>query len=259
MNTVKTILELIEKKLCLQNTPQTQTNHKARRPADAWQTFRHTSCRSCDTTTVCVQHKNSLEPLLFTFKAHKCLRPLSRTPTHYSTIHPSNPMTNPTLRPSPLVLCQILLYPSLCQLTPPHKTRLSPPDARTISLCAFGPRCGRAALCLPASKQCHRSRGGASQVGFSMRGILPLAQHHPFPWPVPPNKHPIYLPGTRLRWVRPFPHLGSLSNRECLSYLKLKGENDLMMAILSTLPFWESNVVILSDTALRPSKVCSVH
>lgn len=167
-------------------------NHKPKqtttppRPADPWQTLRHTSNRSCHTTRSPWNIITHWSQFLFTFYAHMFASVPSLIPHHPPSIQ-SHDQPNPEAISTSLSLTPShLVYPSLSPPFP-HPTRLSP-DARTILQCAFGPRCGRAAL--SESLPPNNAKEPGVSLTDSTRRILPPAPPHPFPWPASPNKHP---------------------------------------------------------------------
>lgn len=133
-----------------------------------------------------LKHNNPLEPVfVYLLCTHVCLRPLTYTPppSIYPVPWPAQPRGH--LHQS-FTNSLHLVYPSLSPPFP-HPTRLSP-DARTILQCAFGPRCGRAAL--SESLPPNNAKEPGVSLTDSTRRILPPAPPHPFPWPASPNKHP---------------------------------------------------------------------
>lgn len=133
--------------------------------------------------------RNRKDPL-FTLNAQVTLNLHTRIPTHCPSTQ-SHDQPSPEAIPTTLWILRYACPPLL--ITRP----VCPLDPRTISQCAFGPRCGRAVLRVSLrtdnAKQlwwgCHKKEGSLA------RRILPLASPHPFR-PVAPNKQPIYLPGS---------------------------------------------------------------
>lgn len=161
---------------------------------------------------------------LFTFYTCLPTSPHSSTPTH----HQASPMTSPALRPSLLVPQQ---HPnstvSLSQsplLTKPVCPQMLE-QYRSVRLAQGVGGLRRVSPGFLTMLWQKRQREGAREnegreesLTDSTRRILPLAPPNPtpFPWPVAPNKHLIYLADTRPQWVGPLSHSGRLTlNNEC--------------------------------------------
>lgn len=124
---------------------------------------------------------------LFTFYTHMFASIPSliypHPPSSQSHDQPNPEAISTDLSLTPYIYCNL---PSIPPNPNPHPTRLSP-DARTIPQCAFGPRCGRAALsvsrppnnALTEEAETGGNEGRVESLTDSARRILPLAPPHP--------------------------------------------------------------------------------
>lgn len=170
-----------------------------------------------------MQHNDPLEPV-FVYLLRTCLptSPRSFTPTHYQ----ASPMTSPTLRPSPPVLHQLprstVSFPQSPLLTQPvcpqmleqyHSVRLAQGVGGLHWVSPGLPTM----LWQKRQKEGGRKRGeGRVTDGFNKKNSPSGSTPPHSPWPVAPNKHPIYLADTRPQWVGPLSRSGRLTlNNEC--------------------------------------------